>query len=175
MALNRGFAGNAFGQVTEALDYTSPYAPTAKTYHGIALVLNGNVIGRIQQWQREIYKRATKLVRELNNLTFGRPVDNVPGINNGYTISAQVAEMWNKEIEIQSGYTTRWTDLISQTAPIEAQEFWFRGAGPYEVWTYLGCWITDRDETQMSAEGDTIVMANLNMSFVSRFLTSSGA
>jgi hypothetical protein len=170
------FAGNPFNQQVEPLDQTEKYAPTSKTYHGITLVVNGNVLGRIQSWDNTgAYTRAATHVFELNNRTWGRPVDLVPGKADGYTIAAEVAELWGSEIEIQTGSTDRYIDLVSQVRPFEAQEFWFRGSEPYEVWTYLGCWLTDRNETAYSSEGDARVMARFNFSYVSRSHTAGTA
>lgn len=168
------FAGNAFNQVTEAIDYTDPHAPSVKTYHGIALAVNNKVLGRVQSWSNSgAYTREGEHVRELNNQTFGRPVDYVPGIATGYTISASVAELWGKEIEIQTGSSNRYIDLISQTRPFQAQEFWHKGVEIYEVWTYLGCWLQDRNESEYSVTGDLRVVANFNFAYVSRVHTAS--
>jgi hypothetical protein len=128
------FAGNNFGQLVEPLDYSGDHPISSKTYHGIALVVNGNVLGRIQNWQLTgAYQRSGDFVHELNNRTFGRPVDYVPGIIASTVINATVAEMWGKEIEIQTGSNTRYIDLVSQVRPFEAQEFWMKGSEPYEV------------------------------------------
>ncbi len=167
------FAGNPFNQMVEPIDYTDKYAPSAKTYHGITLVVNGAVLGRIQSWDNSgAYTREGAHVYELNNRTFGRPVDYVPGIATGYTVSATVAELWGAEIEIQTGSDSRYVDLISQVRPFQAQEFWFRGAEPYEVWTYLGCWLQDRNETGMTSDGDTRVVSNFQFAYVSRSHTA---
>lgn len=166
-------AGNPFNQQIEPLDQEARYAPTSKSYHGIALVVNNAVLGRVQSWNNSgAYTRAGEHVRELNNRTFGRPVDYVPGIAEGYSIDASVAELWGNEIEIQTGATSRYIDLVSQVRPFEAQEFWFRGSEPYEVWTYLGCWLTDRNETEYSADGNARVMSNFNFAYVSRSHTA---
>ena len=176
MANYNKFAGNPFNQVVEPIDYSVQYAPTSKTYHGITLVVNGNVLGRVQSWDNSAaYKRAGTHVFELNNRTFGRPIDYVPGIAEGYTINAEMAEMWNAELEIQTGSTTRYIDLISQVRPFEAQEFWFRGSNPYEVWTYLGCWMQDAGETAYQKDGDTRVIRNFQFAYVSRSHTAGTA
>lgn len=163
------FAGNKFGQQVEPLDYSVARPISSKTYHGITLVVNGTVLGRVQGWNNSgAYTRAGVHVFELSNRTFGRPIDYVPGIASGYTINATVAELWGSEIEIQTGAANRYTDLISQTRPFEAQEFWFKGSAPYEVWTYLGCWLQDRNESDYRADGDTRVIANFNFAYVAR-------
>lgn len=163
------FAGNNFNQQVEPLDYNVPHPISVKTFHGITLVVNGNVLGRIQSWSNSgAYTREGEHVYELNNRTYGRPVDFVPGRATGYSINGKVAELWGSEIEFQTGSTARYIDLVSQVRAFEAQEFWFRGAEPYEVWSYLGCWLTDRNEDDYIAEGNTRVLANFNFSYVSR-------
>ena len=170
------FAGNPYNQTVEPIDQTDKYAPTSKTYHGITLVVNGNVLGRVQSWNTNgAYTREGNHVYELNNRTFGRPVDFVPGIATGYSITAQVAELWGSELEIQTGSTSRYIDLISQTKPFQAQEFWFRGSEAYEVWTYLGCWMTDANENDFTNQGDARVLRNFTFSYVSRVHTAGGA
>lgn len=168
------FASNPHGQITEPLDYTDVYAPTAKTYHGITLVVNGNVLGRIQNWVASgAYTRMATHVFELNNRQYGRPVDLVPGKGDGYTVTASVAELWGAELEIQTGASSRYIDLVSQVVPFVAQEFWFRGADIYETWTYTGCWMTDANEQEHSVDGDSRVMRNFQFSYVGRFQTAS--
>ena len=170
------FAGNKFNQQVAPLDYTVPRPISSKTYHGITLVTNGNVLGRIQSWDNSgAYTREAVHVYELNNRTYGRPVDVVPGRGTGYTIAGKIAELWGSEIEFQTGSTSRYIDLVSQVRPFESQEFWFRGADPYEVWTYLGCWLTDRNEEGYTAEGNARVMANFNFIYVSRQHTAGAA
>jgi hypothetical protein len=171
--LDYEYAGNPYGQIVQPLDYTDPYAMTTKTWHGISLVVNGKVLGRVQSWNNSgAYSRPVEHVFELNNRTFGRPVDAIPGKLDGYTIAASMAEMWGAEVEIQTGSPTRYIDLIDQTRPFQSQEFWFRGADIYEVISYLGCWMSDRNyQTEFSVDGNLRVVTNFNFSYVARILT----
>jgi hypothetical protein len=172
--LNYQYAGNPYAQQVEPLDYTDPYAPTTKTWHGIALVVNGSVLGRVQSWNNNgAYTRPAEHVFELNNRTYGRPVDIIPGKLDGYTIAATLAEMWGLEIEFQTGAPRRYVDLISQVRPFQAQEFWFRGSDIYEVFSYLGCWMTDRNnQTELNVDANPRVISNFNFSYVSRLHTA---
>jgi hypothetical protein len=173
------FAANPFAVQVKPLDYTKPDVPTSKIYHGITIEANGAVLGRIQSWNTSgAYTRKGEHVFELNNRTWGRPVDYVPGAADGYTIAAQVAEMWSKEIEIQLGLAspgTAMVDLIDQTFPFTAREFWFRGPTIYRVWTYRGCWLTSRNEEAYTSNGTGRVMAEMNFSYVARQLTSGAS
>jgi len=170
------FAGNPYGQTSSKLDYEHDHAPTSKTYHGIAISVEGNVIGRIQSWDTTgAWARGGEHVYELSDLTWGKPVDYVPGRWEGLTIAATVAEMWNKEIDVQLGLGNRSTqlnDLIEQTKPFTAHEFWYRGVAEYRIWVYRGCWLTDRNETAYEAEGNARVIANFNFNYVARQIIS---
>ena len=171
------FAANPYGALSKPLDYNNVYAPTAKTYHGITIEVGGNVVGRIQSWNPTGLTREGDWIYELNNMTWGKPVDYVPGRATGFSVTARVAELWFKEIEVQLGLTaegTQFNDLIDQNFPFTAREFWFRGAETYRVWTYVGCWLTDRNEESYDAGGDAKVMANFTFNYVSRRMTGSG-
>lgn len=173
------FAANSFGVQVKPIDYTKEDVPTSKVYHGITIEAGGSVIGRIQSWNvAGAYTRAGEHVWELNNRTWGRPVDYVPGKADGYNIDAQVAEMWGKEVEIQLGLTapgSAMIDLIDQTFPFAAREFWFRGPAIYRVWTYRGCWLTARGEEAYTSSGTGRVLASMNFKYVSRQLTSGAS
>jgi hypothetical protein len=171
------FAANPYGALSKPLNYTDTYSPTAKTYHGIAIEVGGNVLGRIQSWNPAPYGREGVHIYELNNMTWGKPVDYVPGRATGFSVTATVAELWFKEIEVQLSLTnagTQFNDLIDQNIPFTCREFWFRGADTYRVWTYVGCWLTDRNEEGYTAEGDARVIANFTFNYVSRRMTGSG-
>ncbi len=173
------FAANPFGVLVRPLDLDDPDAPTSKTYHGITIEANGAVLGRIQSWNvAGAYTREGEHVYELNNRTWGRPVDYVPGRATGYNITATVAELWERELEVQLGLAaprTQFVDLIDQTAPFTCREFWFRGATIYRVWTYRGCWFTNRNEENMTSDGNARVIAAFEFNYVSRQLVSGAA
>lgn len=168
MASPTPFASNPHGVRVRPLDFDAPGAPTIKTYHGISIIVNGRVVGRIGSWAPQMYTRVGKLVYELNHLTFGRPVDYVPGINSSYTITTEHTEVWNQEFELALGYPAVWADLIDQNRPFSVQEYLFRGPAVYRVWLYSGCWMTARNEDPYSAEGTAIVSAKGTIAFVSR-------
>jgi hypothetical protein len=118
-----------------------------------------------------MYTRAGEHVYELNHLTFGRPVDYVPGINSNYTVSCSRTEVWNEELEIALGYPAVWADLIDQDRPFTVKEFLIRGAAVYRVWQYTGCWFTSKNYEAFQAEGVPKVMLSAELSFVARFRT----
>lgn len=161
-------ASNAFSVTVPPLDFTKAGAPTTQSVHGIAITVNGQIIGRIQNWNVQIYARVVTHVRELNKDTFGRPVDAVPAINEGYTASGQRAEVWKEELEKACGYAQVFEDLIDQTFPFSIKELWFRGRTIYRISDYLGCWFTDTNLDAWDVGGDAIVRRNFNLLFVSK-------
>lgn len=170
------FASNPYGSFADPIKFSNQFAPTSKTYHGITIEVGGNVLGRVQSWNvAGAYNRQGNHVYEMANLRWGKPVDYVPGIAEGFNIDATVAELWEKEIEIQLGLgLAQFDDLIQQTFPFTAKEFWFRGnLGQYRVWTYQGCWLTNANEEGFTADGNARVMRNFSFNYVSRQLTSS--
>lgn len=168
MASPTPFASNPHGVRVRPLDFDAAGAPTIKTYHGISIVVNGRIIGRVQSWNPQMYARNGAHVYELNHLTFGRPVDYVPSINTGYQVSVNRVEVWDQEFERALGYPAVWADLIDQNRPFAMQEYLFRGSAVYRVWLYSGCWFQNRNEEGFTAEGDAKTVVNGEVHFVSR-------
>ena len=155
------------------IDYSHPNAPSIKTYHGLSIVVNGRIIGRIQSWQPKMFARTGAHVYELNHLSYGRAIDYVPGKNNDYSISASRVEMWNDEFEIALGFPAVWSDLVDQDHPFTINEHLFKGRSIYRSWIYHGCWFTSRVESAFEAETDSPkVVASAEISFVSRLKTT---
>ena len=78
--------------------------PLTKTYHGLTIVNNsGQIVGRIQTYLPKFAQRALAHVYELNAFTWGRPIDIVPGIESGRTLSVSRVEVWTDEIEVELG------------------------------------------------------------------------
>lgn len=155
------------------IDYTHPHSPSVKTFHGLSIVVNGRIIGRIQSWQPKMYSRTGAHVWELSHLTFGRPVDYVPGKGENYSISASRVEMWNNEFELAIGFPSVWSDLLDQDKPFTINEYLLRGATIYRAWAYNGCWFSSRTESAAEAESNAPkVMAEAEINFVSRLRTT---
>lgn len=167
------YATNPHGVTVQPLNFDAPGAPTIKTYHGLSIVVNGAVVGRIQSWQPQMYSRGGVHVYELNNNTYGRPVDYVPGKANNFTASVSRMEVWHEEFEIALGFPVVWNDLVDQNTPFTVQEYLFRGSAVYRVWSYFGCWFTDRNEGGFEAGGDSPqITASGSIAFVSRIRTT---
>jgi hypothetical protein len=162
------------GNKPSRINFDAPGSVTSKTYHGISIVVDGNIIGRIQTWAPQMYSREGEWVYELNHLTFGRPVDYVPGINSNYTVNCSRVEVWNEELEKALGYPSVWADLIDQDRPFTVQEFLFRGSQVNKVWTYTGCWFKEKNIEQFQAKETPQVMVTATLAFVSRIETQGG-
>jgi hypothetical protein len=164
------FSQNNFGVLGTKLDYSRADSPDTKTYHGIAIVMENSLIGRIQTWEPKMYSRKGEHIYELNSFTFGRPVDYVPGINEGYTVNCTKIEIWNQELEKALGYgdTAIWADLMDQTRPFTVTEYLYQGTNINRTWTYRGCWFTDRNTEGFKAQDTPTVKMNATLAFVSR-------
>jgi len=113
-------------------------------------------------------------VYELSSLTFGRPVDQVPGKSGGYAVSGTSAEMWDYEIEKRLHGDTSiqvFSDLCDQIRAFTVYEHWFKGVVPYRTWVYYGCWLTSKSDGEFTAEGDARVLANFTFQYVARRAT----
>jgi len=163
------FATNAFGVQSATLDFTDPGAPTTMTYHGAALVVAGNIVGRINSWQPEgAYNRDGEHVYELSKVTIGKPVDYVPGKATGFTVSFARTEVWNEELELTLGYSSVFSDLTDQTRPFVIQEFLYKGTDPYRVYQYSGCWLKTKNPDAWTADGNYIHKITGQLAYVSR-------
>jgi len=177
MADQTPFATNSASVQTQALDYTKPQAPLAQSYHGGAIMVNSNVVGRIEEWHPAgAYTRNKTHCYEINNKTWGVPVDIVPGIATGFNITFTRSEVWAQELEITLGYGATggavWENLTDQTFPFQAQEFLYQGATVYRVWTYYGCWFTEKNPTSWTSEGDGRIKVTCGMVYISRKKTT---
>lgn len=168
MASQIPFAPNPHSVRVRPIDYSHPQAPRAKTWHGILIVVNGNVVGRIQSWQPQHMQREGNHVYELNAATYGHPVDFVPGRATNFQFTCTRIEVWSQELEIALGYPAVWADLTDQDRPFEVQEVLQQGRVPYRIWGYTGCWFTDRNEDAFAVDGDTMVKTNSTVAFVNR-------
>lgn len=151
------WATNAFGVQVKPIDYSNPQSPTTKIWHATSIVANGFIIGRISNWQVNAYTRQVNHVREVSHATWGRPVDIVPGISEGYEITFDRAEVWSQEMELALGFGSVFDDLADQDRPFEIFEYLFRGQALYSVWQYQGCWLQSRNESARTADGDGII------------------
>ncbi len=158
----------------KALDYTKDAlagANTAKTYHGLCILVDGKTIGRIQTWGPGARTRQVTLKWELSRFTFGRPVELVPSKADGYTISIGRIEVWQNELELALGYDARWSDLIDQNYPITLTESLYKGTSLQYSWSYPACWFNSYSEEQITSEGDGYYQVTAEVTHLPRYQT----
>lgn len=169
MPSNTPYATNKFGVARANIDFSNAYAPTVQMYHGGSIVVNNAIIGRITNWQPAgAYTREGNHVYELNNNTWGLPVDYVPGRATGFNITFTRNEIWSQELEIALGWKSVWSNLTDQTFPFTAEEYLFKGQSLYRCWQHLGCWFQEKNPEAWAADGDGIIKVSCNMAYVSR-------
>ena len=157
-----------FGRPVRRLEPRAIDAPTTKTYHGLELLVDNFVVGRITNWNPNIGERAGNHVYELNVASFGRPVDYVPAVVTGFNIAMAHVELWNEELEIALGYNAQFDDLTDQTRPFRIRECLWRGQTLYRQWIYLGCWFQNRNEEPIDASGDGIYKVSATVAYIQR-------
>ncbi len=148
-----------------------PGAPTSKLYHGLEISMDNRVVGRIRSWNPNAYSRGGNHVYELNRHSFGRPVDYVPSVAEGFTIAMARTEIWGEELEVAIGQVSSgniWDDLTSQTRPFTIDERIYRGTTPYRHWKYTGCWFKEKNEEAVDAQGDGIYVVSCTIAYIQR-------
>jgi hypothetical protein len=170
MAANMSaFASNVHEVKVTPLDFAATGAPTIKTYHGLSIVVEGNIVGRINSWQPNgAYNRNGTHIYELHHNTFGVPVDYVPSVATGFTIAFARAEVWDQEIERTLGFTNVFNNLTDQTRPFIIQEYLFKGQDLYRVWQYSGCWFQEKNFDAFTSDGDGVHRVTGTIAYVSR-------
>lgn len=147
---------------------------TTKVYHGVSITAGDDsttVIGRIQSWQPDSYTRDGIHLYELATTSWGRPVEFVPGKATGFTIAVTRAEVWNAEMEKafnNDNSQELYNDLIDQVKPFKIREFWIRGEEKYTIWTYHGCWFTNKNLEAITSDGDGITRISATLAYVSK-------
>jgi len=165
-------ARNDFGVTVPAVSL-----PLTKTYHGLTIIgENGLIVGRIQSYTPTFAQRTITQIYELNGLTWGRPIDNVPGVEAGRSLSCSRVEVWNEEMEVAIGPQAdvlrnggaEWPDLAEQTRPFVLQEVLFKGNTRYRTWEYLGCWFESKSVGEYGANADPSIKSTAQAKYVAR-------
>jgi hypothetical protein len=168
------YAQNAFNAAVNPIDFTKAGTPTIQMYHGGTILVNENIVGRINSWQPAgAYTREGTHIYEVNSNTWGVPVDYVPGRATGFNITFTRNEVWSQELEIALGYGAVWDNLTDQTYPFTAKEMLYKGATVYRIWSYFGCWFTEKNPSEWSNEGNGVISVSCGMAYVSRKKTSA--
>lgn len=172
---SKSLSRNRLNVTSPSLDYENHrnYTPDIMTYAGLTLAVGGadgqyKAIGRIQSFQRDAMTRTLTQKRELNKDTFGRPIETVPGVADGYTMSLERLEIWEQEFEIALGFPFVFSDLMDQRWSVDIFEYRYKGDTLYRLWKYPNCWISSLSDGQPSSDGDGIYQASASMTFLPR-------
>ena len=160
---------------------TSQSPMDSKTYHGISIFRSGPdgrarrsaPIGRISSWAPTARTRTITPVRELSAETFGKVIEQVPGIAEGWTVSCTRVEVWGDETERALGFDDVFADLTDQNHPFQVKEELRRGNAVYMTWTYEGCWFSSLGEEGYDAAGDAVVKVSSELTYTYRTFTRS--
>jgi hypothetical protein len=159
------------------LDYSGDNASemTAKTYHGLEIVVNNITVGRIDKYTPPQLVRTVTPVRELTppgqpGGSFGRIIEQVPGKSEdgSYELKLHRTEVWANELEVAFGFAATFLDLCDQNHPFILEERLYKGNQRYTKHTYTGCWFKDLGQEEFDAGGDAIVKVGATIAFVSR-------
>jgi hypothetical protein len=170
-AANTGSTNNFGYKDVKALDYATVQGTlTTKVYHGVSITAGDNnvIVGRIQSWQPDSYTREGIHLYELADISFGRPVEYIPGKATGFTIAITRAEVWSAEMELAFGFTSLFDDLIDQNRPFTIREFWTKGPTYSQTWEYKGCWFTGKNIDAITSDGDGVTKISATLAYVSR-------
>ncbi len=166
------FGTNGFGVASRSLDYSNANDLQTMSYHGAAIVVGDNLVGRIQSWHPSAaYNRDGEHVYELSRVTMGKPIDYVPGKATGFTVSFSRTEIWGQELELALGFDSVFTDLTDQSRPFTIQEFLFRGGEAYRVYEYRGCWLRAKNPEAWASDGNYIHRVAGELAYVTRIRT----
>lgn len=163
---------NPHAVAVQPLDF-SQFEGTNHTqvYHGSTIKINNKVVGRIRSFNADgAFQRTITPVYELNKTTWGRPVENIPGQNTGYTLTITRAEVWDAEFE-RTIFDFVFHDLGDQTFPFTIEEFLWKGSEIYYIITYSGCWFNTKNIETFEAGGEGIIVVNAGITYVSRKYT----
>lgn len=127
-----------------------------RTSHGMAIKVGGVTVGLIQTWNYALTKDVTP-VYELNPLTSGKPVDNVPGNVRGLTIDVSRVDLYNRTMEEAFG-TNDLAMLTDQTNPFDVHETWINPDGSTKRYIFVDCWFS-RIQRRLDVGGNRIVVA----------------
>ncbi len=136
-----------------------------RTSHSMAIRANGVTVGLIQTWNYDLTRDVTP-VYELNPLTSGVPVDNVPGNEKGLTITISRVDLYSKKLEQAFG-TPDLEMLTDQSNPFILHEVWINPDGTTDRWVYEGCWFS-AIRRRIDVSGNRIVVAEGSIVYLKR-------
>ena len=146
----------------------NPPITTVRTSHAITIkTQSGITIGLIKQWN-PVQNRDVNPVYEINQMTSGDPIENIPGNMRNLTIRVQRYDLYNKPMETAFG-TANLIFLSDQNTPFQVQEIWRFPDGSAEAWTYTGCWFNNIGKNYQS-DDQRMVLVDAGLVYVRRQL-----
>lgn len=152
----------------QPLDLSATDAPVTQIYWGFDIVVDGSVVGNLTSWQPAGSNMAATHTREISFKRARLPIDLVPGMVDGFTVSIAGQEIWDEELELRLGYASVWENLSDQTRPFTVRAIQYRGSSVYKIEVYRGCYITSKNIAGFEAEGDGVVRFDAEITYVSK-------
>lgn len=136
-----------------------------RSNHSLSIRAKGVTVGLVQTWSYDLTRKITP-VYELNPITSGEPVDNVPGNIEGLNITVSRVDLYNKKMEEAFG-TSDLSMLSKQNDPFEIMEQWTNPDGTSERYSYEGCWFS-KISRRNEVGGDRRVVAEGTLVYLRR-------
>jgi hypothetical protein len=135
----------------------NPPQTTVRTSHAITIkTADGTTIGMIKQWNPAQTRKITP-VYEINAVTSGDPVENLPGNVEGLTVRVQRYDLYTQRMEQAFGSSEiNW--LSDQDRPFTVQEHWRLPDNSIEAWIYTGCWFSSVGRNYQSDDARIVLV-----------------
>lgn len=165
---------NQYGISALQLDFEGHkgYVPETKIWHGLSIAVgsgnNQRQVGRLQTWTPDAMTRTVTQKYELSAETFGVPIDSIPGRAEGFTLSTSRVELWGNELELALGYPDVFSTLMDMRWAVDLYEYLYKGKELYRLWKYPVCWMNNLQEIDKGADGDGIITATANFTYLPR-------
>ncbi len=149
----------------------NPPVTNIRTSHGITIqTASGVIIGFITNFTPAQGKAVTPAY-ELNAITSGRPIENVPGNVSGLSLDVSRYDIYPRRMEEAFG-TDDFEMLTDQNVPFTVQEITRIPGGDGETFTtevrqYTGCWFTSIGRS-FRADDTRIIMVSARMVYLSK-------
>jgi len=142
----------------------NPPQTLVRTSHAITIrTAGGLVIGLINGWTPQMSRDITPIY-EINAVTSGEPLENVPGNIKNLTIGVTRYDLYTQRMEDAFG-TADITMLSNQDRPFEVQEAYKFPNGTGEVYIYSGCYFSQVGRNYRS-DDQRIINVNASLSYV---------
>jgi len=136
------------------------------TSHGIQIKVRGKVVGSITNLKPGIPNRAFTQIYELNPLSSGHIIDQVPGNLTGFEVTCQRADIWNEPFELAFGGDMSIYEAIgNQNVPFELYEYLWFPNGYKRISVYRQTWIRSVSRTYDTGR-DRVVLVDGSFVYV---------